>query len=378
MPTAGEEAIVIGDERKAREIALSGRKFRDVKLAKQQAAKLENMFEQMGEGEKKVLTLVIKADVGSQEALVHALTRLATDEVKVTVVHAGVGGITESDVNLAMASRAVIIGFNTRADTTARKLIESAGIQVRYYNIIYDAVEDIGRALRHARARAQAVGARSGRGAPGVPHLEDRHRRLLRAGLVKRSAQVRVLRDNVVIHTGEIDSLKRFKDDVREVKAGFECGISLKNFSDIKEKDQFEVFEVLEVARTLGGGQGRPQKLGDLIQRELSELLATRAARSPRVGMMTITGVDVSRLLHAKVFFTTLEKRRPEDAREGLRRAAGFLRSQLARRIKLYTTPELRFEYDESVERGDRLSRLDHSSKNRMIDGALLSTSRSG
>jgi translation initiation factor IF-2 len=256
VPTAGEEAMVIADERKAREIALFRQgKFRDVKLAKQQAAKLENVFEQMGEGEKKVLTLVIKADVqGSQEALVHALTRLATDEVKVTVVHAGVGGITESDVNLAMASRAVIIGFNTRADATARKLIESAGIQVRYYNIIYDAVEEIKAALSGMLAperKESVLGLVEVRQVFRISKIGTVAGCYVQEGLVKRSAQVRVLRDNVVIHSGEIDSLKRFKDDVREVKSGFECGISLKNFSDIKEKDQFEVFEVLEVARTL-------------------------------------------------------------------------------------------------------------------------------
>ncbi|HEU4923422.1 MAG TPA: translation initiation factor IF-2 [Burkholderiales bacterium] len=256
VPTAGEEAMVIADERKAREIALFRQgKFRDVKLAKQQAAKLENMFEQMGEGEKKVLTLVIKADVqGSQEALVHALTRLATDEVKVTVVHAGVGGITESDVNLAMASRAVIIGFNTRADATARKLIESAGIQVRYYNIIYDAVEEIKAALSGMLAperKESVLGLVEVRQVFRISKIGTVAGCYVQEGLVKRSAQVRVLRDNVVIHTGEIESLKRFKDDVRDVKAGFECGISLKNFSDIKEKDQFEVFEILEVARTL-------------------------------------------------------------------------------------------------------------------------------
>jgi translation initiation factor IF-2 len=256
VPTAGEEAMVIADERKAREIALFRQgKFRDVKLAKQQAAKLENMFEQMGEGEKKVLTLVIKADVqGSQEALVHALTRLATEEVKVTVVHAGVGGITESDVNLAMASRAVIIGFNTRADATARKLIESAGVQIRYYNIIYDAVEEIKAALSGMLAperKESVLGLVEVRQVFRISKIGTVAGCYVQEGLVKRSAQVRVLRDNVVIHTGEIESLKRFKDDVREVKAGFECGISLKNFSDIKEKDQFEVFEVLEVARTL-------------------------------------------------------------------------------------------------------------------------------
>jgi len=256
VPAAGEEMMVIGDERKAREIALFRQgKFRDVKFSKQQAAKLENMFEQMGEGEKKVLTLVIKADVqGSQEALVHALTRLATEEVKVSVVHAGVGGITESDVNLAMASRAVIIGFNTRADATARKLIESAGIQVRYYNIIYEAVDEIKGALSGMLAperKESVLGMVEVRQVFRISKIGTVAGCYVLEGLVKRSAQVRVLRDNVVIHTGEIDSLKRFKDDVREVKAGFECGMSLKNFSDIKEKDQFEVFEVVEVARTL-------------------------------------------------------------------------------------------------------------------------------
>jgi translation initiation factor IF-2 len=256
VPTAGEEMMVIADERKAREIALFRQgKFRDVKFAKQQAAKLDNMFEQIGEGEKKVLTLVIKADVqGSQEALVHALTRLATDEVKVTVVHAGVGGITESDVNLAMASRAVIVGFNTRADATARKLIESAGIQVRYYNIIYDAVEEMKAALSGMLApekKESVLGMVQVRQVFKISKIGTIAGCYVQEGLVKRGAQVRVLRDNVVIHTGEIDSLKRFKDDVREVKAGFECGMSLKNFSDVKEGDQFEVFEVLEVARTL-------------------------------------------------------------------------------------------------------------------------------
>jgi translation initiation factor IF-2 len=256
VPNAGEDMMVISDERKAREIALFRQgKFRDVKLAKQQAAKLENMFDQMGEGEKKVLTLVIKSDVqGSQEALVHALTRLATEEVKVSVVHAGVGGITESDVNLAMASRAVIIGFNTRADATARKLIESAGIQVRYYNIIYDAVEEMKAALSGMLAperKESVLGLVQVRQVFRISKIGTVAGCYVQEGLVKRNAQVRVLRDNVVIHTGDIDSLKRFKDDVREVKAGFECGMSLKNFSDLKEGDQFEVFEVLEVARSL-------------------------------------------------------------------------------------------------------------------------------
>jgi len=256
VPNAGEDMMVLADERKAREIALFRQgKFRDVKLAKQQAANLENMFENMGEGGKKILTLVIKADVqGSQEALIHALTRLATDEVKVTVVHAGVGGITESDVNLAMAARAVIIGFNTRADAAARKLAESSGIQLRYYNIIYEAVDEIKAALSGMLPpeRKEAIlGMVQVRQVFRISKIGTVAGCYVAEGLVKRSAQVRVLRDNVVIHTGDIDSLKRFKDDVREVKAGFECGMSLKNFADVKEGDQFEVFETVEVARTL-------------------------------------------------------------------------------------------------------------------------------
>jgi translation initiation factor IF-2 len=256
VPVAGAEMVVLADERKAREIALFRQgKFRDVKLARQQAAKLENLFEQMAEGEKKALALVIKADVqGSQEALVHALTRLSTDEVKVLVVHAGVGGITESDVNLAMASRAVIIGFNTRADATARKVVASAGVDVRYYNVIYDAVEEIKAALSGMLAperKESVLGLVEVRQVFRISKVGTVAGCHVQEGLVRRNAQVRLLRDNVVIHTGELDSLKRFKDDVREVKAGFECGMSLRNFQDLKEGDQIEVFEVLEVARTL-------------------------------------------------------------------------------------------------------------------------------
>jgi translation initiation factor IF-2 len=256
VPNAGEELAVLADERKAREIALFRQgKFRDVKLARRRAAKLENIFEKMGEGEKKTLALVIKSDVqGSQEALVHALTRLSGEEVKVSVVHAGVGGITESDVNLAMASRAVIIGFNTRADAAARKLAEATGIDIRYYDIIYEAVDEIKAALSGMLAperREQVLGMVDVRQVFRISKVGAVAGCYVLDGMVKRGVQVRVLRDNVVIHTGDIDALKRFKEDVREVKAGFECGISLKNFSEIKEGDQFEVFEVQEVARTL-------------------------------------------------------------------------------------------------------------------------------
>jgi translation initiation factor IF-2 len=256
VPHAGAEMVVITDERKAREIALFRQgKFRDVKLARRQAAKLENMFDQMAEGGKKTLSLLIKADVqGSQEALVHALTRLSTDEVKVGVVHGGVGGITESDVNLALASRAVIIGFNTRADAAARKLAESSGVDIRYYDVIYDAVEEIKAALGgmlSPEKKEQVLGLVEVRQVFRISKVGTVAGCYVLEGLVKRGAEVRVLRDNVVIHSGEIDTLKRFKDDVREVKSGFECGMSLKNFQDLKEADQFEVFEILEVARTL-------------------------------------------------------------------------------------------------------------------------------
>ncbi|MBS3935511.1 MAG: translation initiation factor IF-2, partial [Sulfuritalea sp.] len=256
VPAAGDEAMALADEKKAREVALFRQgKFRDVRLAKQQAAKLENMFEQMGEGETKTLALIIKSDVqGSQEALAQALAKLSTDEVKVNVIHAAVGGISESDVNLAQASRAVIIGFNTRADAGARKAAENFGVDIRYYNIIYDAVDEVKAALSGMLApekRENVLGMVEIRQVFRISKVGAVAGCMVLSGLVKRGAQVRVLRDNVVIHTGELDSLKRFKDDVREVKEGFECGLSLKNFNDINEGDQLEVFEVQEIARTL-------------------------------------------------------------------------------------------------------------------------------
>jgi translation initiation factor IF-2 len=256
VPQAGDELIVLGDERKAREIALFRQgKFRDTKLAKQQAAKLENMFEGIGEGAVRTLPLIIKADVqGSQEALTHALTRLSTGEVKVQIVHGQVGGITESDINLAIASKAVVIGFNVRADQSARKLAEGNGIDIRYYNIIYDAVDEVKAALSGLLApeqREQVLGMVEIRQIFRVPKVGTVAGCMVVDGLVKRTANARLLRDNVVIWTGELDSLKRFKDDVKEVKAGFECGLSLKGYDDIKERDQLEIFEVQEVARTL-------------------------------------------------------------------------------------------------------------------------------
>ncbi|MDO8305422.1 translation initiation factor IF-2, partial [Herminiimonas sp.] len=256
VPNAGEEVMVMADERKAREIGLFRQgKFRDVKLAKQQAAKLENMFENMGEGEVKNLPMIIKTDVqGSQEALVGSLQKLSTSEVRVQVVHAAVGGISESDVNLAVASKAVIIGFNTRADASARKLAEANGVDIRYYNIIYDAVDEIKAAMSgmlSPEKRENALGLVEIRQVILVSKVGAIAGCYVLEGLVKRGSSVRLLRDNVVVWTGELDSLKRFKDDVKDVKAGFECGLTLKNFNDIKEGDQLEVFEVQEIARTL-------------------------------------------------------------------------------------------------------------------------------
>lgn len=256
VPSAGEEAMVMADERKAREIALFRQgKFRDVKLAKQQAAKLENMFDQMAEGEVKNLPLIVKTDVqGSQEALVGSLQKLSTSEVRVQIVHAAVGGISESDVNLAVASKAVIIGFNARADASARKVAEANGVDIRYYSIIYDAIDEIKTALSGMLApekRETITGQVEIRQVILVSKVGAIAGCLVTDGVVKRTSSVRLLRNNIVVWTGEIDSLKRFKDDAKEVRAGLECGLSLKNYNDIQVGDTLEVFEVTEVARTL-------------------------------------------------------------------------------------------------------------------------------
>ena len=257
VPAAGEDAMVLADERKAREIALFRQgKFREVKLARQQANKLESMMEQMtAEGEVKTLPLIIKADVqGSQEALVHSLQKLSTDEVRVNVIHAAVGGITESDVNLASASKAVIIGFNVRADANTRKIAEGMDVDIRYYNVIYDAVDEVKAALSgmlSPERKEETLGLVEIREIFRVPKIGAVAGCMVLEGIVKRNCRVRLLRDNIVLHDGELDSLRRFKDDVKEVREGFECGLSLKNFNDIQVGDKLEAYEILEVARTL-------------------------------------------------------------------------------------------------------------------------------
>ena len=256
VPQAGDEFMVMSDERRAREIATyRAGKFRNTKLAKQQAAKLENMFTDMTAGDVKMVPIIVKADVqGSQEALASSLLKLSTDEVKVQMVYTAVGGISESDVNLAIASKAIIIGFNTRADAGARKLAENNGVDIRYYNIIYDAVDELKAAMSGMLApekREEVIGFAEIRTVFVASKIGTVAGCMVTGGFVNRTAHFRLLRDNVVIYTGELDSLKRMKDDVREVKEGFECGIKLKNYNDIKEGDQLEFFEVKEIARTL-------------------------------------------------------------------------------------------------------------------------------
>ncbi|MDZ7754092.1 MAG: translation initiation factor IF-2 [Gammaproteobacteria bacterium] len=255
-PNAGDEAVVVPDERKAREIALFRQgKYREVRLAKQQAAKLENVFSQMEEGETSSVNLVIKADVqGSAEALQEALEKLSFEEVKVKILGAGVGGINETDVNLAIASDAVIIAFNVRADATARRLIESEGVDVHYYSVIYDVIDDVKKAISGKLApefKEEFVGLAEVRDVFRSPKLGAIAGCMVINGVVRRNNPIRVLRDNVVIFEGELESLRRFKDDVSEVKAGMECGIGVKNYNDVKPGDQIEVYQTIQVERTL-------------------------------------------------------------------------------------------------------------------------------
>jgi translation initiation factor IF-2 len=256
VPQAGDDFMVLQDERRAREIATyRAGKFRHTKLARQQAAKLENMFAEMGAGEVQTLPIIIKADMqGSQEALGTSLLKLSTDEIRVQLVYSGVGGISESDVNLALASKAIIIGFNVRADAQARKTAESNDVDLRYYNIIYDAVEEVKAAMSGMLAperKEEIIGMPEIRTVFVASKIGTVAGSYITQGQVTRNAHFRLLRENVVIYTGEIESLKRLKDDVKEVKEGFECGIKLKNYNDIREGDVLEVFEIKEIARSL-------------------------------------------------------------------------------------------------------------------------------
>ena len=255
-PNAGDEAVVLADERKAREIALHRQgRFREVRLASQQAAKLDNIFEQMGEGDEQALNVILKADVqGSVEALREALIKLSTDDVKVKVVAANTGGINESDANLALASGAIIIGFNVRADAGARRVVESEGVDMRYFSVIYEAIDTVKAALTgmlEPEFRDEIIGRAEVRDVFRSKKFGAVAGCMVVEGTVKRSNPIRVLRDNVVIYEGELESLRRYQDDVSEVKAGTECGVGVRNYNDVKSGDEIEVFERVRVERTL-------------------------------------------------------------------------------------------------------------------------------
>ena len=256
VPAAGDEATVVRDEKKAREVALYRQgKFRDVKLARQQKAKLENMFTNMTEGDVSELNIVLKADVqGSVEAISDALIKLSTDEVKVKIVGSGVGGITETDASLAAASNAIILGFNVRADASARKVIESENLDLRYYSVIYDLIDEVKQAMSGMLSpeyKQEIIGLAEVRDVFKSPKFGAIAGCMVVEGVVKRHNPIRVLRENVVIYEGELESLRRFKDDVNEVRNGMECGIGVRNYNDVRVGDSIEVFETIEIKRTI-------------------------------------------------------------------------------------------------------------------------------
>jgi len=256
VPAAGDEATVVRDEKKAREVALYRQgKFREVKLARQQKAKLENMFANMEEGDVSELNIVLKSDVqGSNEAITDALVKLSTDEVKVKIVGSGVGGITETDASLAAASNAIILGFNVRADASARKVIETENLDLRYYSVIYDLIDEVKQAMSGMLSpeyKQQIIGLAEVRDVFRSPKFGSIAGCMVTEGIVKRHNPIRVLRDNIVIYEGELESLRRFKDDVNEVRNGMECGIGVKNYNDVRVGDVIEVFEIIEIQRTI-------------------------------------------------------------------------------------------------------------------------------
>ncbi len=256
VPVAGDEATVVRDEKKAREVALYRQgKFREVKLARQQKAKLENMFANMTEGEVSEVNIVLKADVqGSVEAITDSLLKLSTDEVKVKIIGSGVGGITETDATLAAASNAILVGFNVRADASARRVIEAESLDLRYYSVIYNLIDEVKAAMSGMLApeyKQQIIGLAEVRDVFKSPKFGAIAGCMVTEGVVKRHNPIRVLRDNVVIYEGELESLRRFKDDVNEVRNGMECGIGVKNYNDVRSGDMIEVFEIIEIQRSI-------------------------------------------------------------------------------------------------------------------------------
>ena len=255
-PNAGDEVVIVENERKAREIAnFRQGKFKEIKIARQQKAKLENLFANTSSGEVQSVNLMIKADVqGSVEALSDSLLKLATDEVKVNIIASGIGGITESDVQLAIASEAIIIAFNVRADANAKKLVESEGVDLRYYSIIYEAIDQVKAAMQgllSPEVREDIIGLAEVREVFRSSKFGTVAGCIVEDGVLKRNNPIRVLRNNVVIYEGALESLRRFKDDVNEVRAGTECGLGVKNYNDVRIGDQIECYERVSVERTL-------------------------------------------------------------------------------------------------------------------------------
>jgi Translation initiation factor 2 (IF-2; GTPase) len=256
VPAAGDEMITVDSERKAREVATFRQgKFKELKIARQQKAKLDNMFNKMAEGDVQNINIILKADVqGSIEAITDALVKLSTDEVKVQVISSGVGGISETDANLAIASDALIVGFNVRADGSAKRLIDNEGIALKYYSIIYEIVDDVKQAIEGKLApefREDIVGVAEVREVFKAPKIGLIAGCIISEGVVKRNNPIRVLRNNVVIYEGVLESLRRFKDDVNEVKSGIECGIGVKDYNDVRVGDQIECYERVEIKRSL-------------------------------------------------------------------------------------------------------------------------------
>ncbi|MDX1796850.1 MAG: translation initiation factor IF-2, partial [Hydrogenovibrio sp.] len=256
VPVAGDDMITVENERKAREVAMFRHaKYKEKKIARQQKAKLDNMFNKMAEGEVQNVNIILKADVqGSIEAIVDALLKLSNDEVKVAIVSSGVGGITETDANLALASDALIFGFNVRADAKAKRIIDNEGVFLKYYSVIYEIVDEVKRAIEGKLApdfREEIIGIADVRDVFKAPKIGAIAGCMVTEGVVKRNNPIRVLRDNVVIYQGALESLRRFKDDVNEVRQGMECGIGVKDYNDVKVGDQIEVYERIQVKRTI-------------------------------------------------------------------------------------------------------------------------------
>ncbi|MDU6380794.1 MAG: translation initiation factor IF-2 [Klebsiella pneumoniae] len=369
VPAAGDEVTVVRDEKKAREVALYRQgKFREVKLARQQKSKLENMFANMTEGEVHEVNIVLKADVqGSVEAISDSLLKLSTDEVKVKIIGSGVGGITETDATLAAASNAILVGFNVRADASARKVIEAESLDLRYYSVIYNLIDEVKAAMSgmlSPELKQQIIGLAEVRDVFKSPKFGAIAGCMVTEGTIKRHNPIRVLRDNVVIYEGELESLRRFKDDVNEVRNGMECGIGVKNYNDviILKRGFWPLFCLYSGELIMAKEFGRPQRVAQEMQKEIAIILQ-REIKDPRLGMMTtVSGVEMSRdLAYAKVYVTFLNDKDEAAVKAGikaLQEASGFIRSLLGKAMRLRIVPELTFFYDNSLVEGMRMSNL--------------------